>query len=47
LDVVSSLSFFLIALLLLASTLLGNTTLEHGTSHLLELRFLLFGDSFL
>jgi len=47
LDVVSSLSFFLIALLLLASTLLGNTALEHGTSHLLELRFLLFGDSFL
>jgi hypothetical protein len=47
LDVVSSLSFFLIALLLLASTLLGNTTLEHGTSHLLELRFLLFSNSFL
>lgn len=47
LDVVSSLSLFLIALLLLASTLLGNTALEHGTSHLLELRFLFFGDSFL
>lgn len=47
LDVLSTLGFLLITLLLLASTLLGNTTLQHGTTHLLELRFLLLGDSLL